>query len=105
MGNFGKVSICIDDLYAASKANHPAITKSDKNGKTYASVVVWHNEPNEWNNDISLQLSAPKDVDAPKVYIGNGRTAQAAAKAAPAPQAAATPHPANGYVDTGVGAR
>ena len=99
MGNFGKVSICLDDLFAASKAKHPSVTEG-KNGKKYASVVIWHNEPNEWNNDISLQLSAPKDVDAPKVYIGNGRTAQAAAKAAPAPQAA-TPHPANGYVDIG----
>jgi len=40
MANRTQVSICIDDLFAASKAGHPAITKSTKNNNTtYADVT------------------------------------------------------------------
>jgi hypothetical protein len=88
MSKFEKVSICIDDLYHASKAQHPAITKH-KNGKKYASVVIWFNdEPDKFGNDISLQLSPPKDVQAEKVYLGNGRTYKPETAASVKPAAA-----------------
>jgi hypothetical protein len=66
-----KGSICIDDIYAAAKANHSAITTA-KNGKKYANIIVWTNEtPDQYNNIGSIQLNQPKDADDKKVYIGN----------------------------------
>lgn len=68
-----RVSICIDDLFAASKAGHKAIT-TGKNGKKYAAVDIWHNDQlDKFGNDWSVQLY---DADAtPKAtYIGNGKT-------------------------------
>ena len=43
MSKFDLGSICIDDLFAASKAGHSSITTA-KNGKKYADICIWHNE-------------------------------------------------------------
>ena len=64
-------SLCLDDLFAASKAGHPGITTA-KNGKKYASFVIWENEtPDQYGRMGSLQLSQPKDSTLSKVYFGN----------------------------------
>ena len=64
-------SICIDDLFAASKAGHVAITTA-KNGKKYANIVIWQNDvPDQYGKMGSIQLSQPKDSQDKKVYIGN----------------------------------
>jgi len=64
-------SICLDDLFAASKANHPAI-KAAKNGKKYANITIWENEqPDNYGNHFSVQLyNAETQVPT---YIGNGK--------------------------------
>lgn len=64
-------SICIDDLFAASKEGHPSITVA-KNGKKYANIIIWLNEqPDQYGKIGSVQLSQPKDSQEKKVYIGN----------------------------------
>lgn len=71
MANKTRVSICIDELFAASKAKHPAITTAN-NGKKYATVDIWENDtPDKFGNDFSVQLY---DKEAKKAtYIGNGK--------------------------------
>jgi len=72
MANRTQVSICIDDLFAASKAGHPAITKSSKNNKSYARVDIWENdETDAHGNDFSVSLYDKATKKA--TYIGNGR--------------------------------
>lgn len=69
---FKKGSICLDDLFAASKAGHPAITTA-KNGKKYANFVMFENEtPDEYGNIGSIQLNK-KEKEEKAVYIGNLR--------------------------------
>ena len=66
-----KASICLDDLFTASKSGHSSITTA-KNGKKYATVMIWvNNEPDQYGRIGSIQLSQPKDSQEPKVYIGN----------------------------------
>jgi|694.fasta_scaffold14321_12 hypothetical protein len=49
-----------------------------KNGKKYLAIDIWINdEPNEWGNDVSANISQTKEereAKAKKVYIGNGQT-------------------------------
>lgn len=71
MSSFQNGSICLDDLFAASKALNPAIT-TGKNGKKYASITIWHNdEVDKFGNDGSIQLNSKDKAD--RVYIGNIR--------------------------------
>ena len=66
-----KASICLDDLFTASKNGHSSITTA-KNGKKYANVVIWVNDKEDQYGKIgSVQLSQPKDSQEQKVYIGN----------------------------------
>jgi len=66
-----RVSICLDDLFAASKAGHPAI-KIANNGKKYAAVDIWHNDqPDTYGNDMSVSLYDKEQKKA--TYIGNGK--------------------------------
>jgi hypothetical protein len=68
---YKKGSLCLDDLFTASKSGHPSITTA-KNGKKYASFIIWENEtPDQYGRMGSVQLSQPKDSTASKVYIGN----------------------------------
>jgi hypothetical protein len=69
-------SICINDIYEASKAGHSAINTA-KNGKKYANIVIWINDnKDKFDNDISIQLNSHQDKRETegKVYIGNGKT-------------------------------
>ena len=71
-------SICLDDLFAASKESHAAITVA-KNGKKYANIVIWVNEqPDQYGKMGSVQLSQPKDSQEKKVYVGNLNAPKAA---------------------------
>ena len=73
MSKFDLGSICIDDLFAASKAGHSSITTA-KNGKKYAGICIWHNEePDKYGNDGSIQLNSKKEMreTEAKIYIGN----------------------------------
>lgn len=69
-------SICIDTIMEQGKAKHSAFQKG-KNGKIYANISVWLNdEPDEYDNVMSLKLSASKealekDKEQGKIYIGN----------------------------------
>lgn len=70
------ISVCLNDLYAQSKAGHARISKN-KNGNTYAQLTVWVNEqPDKFGNNVSVQLY---DANAEKkvIYVGNGRTGDA----------------------------
>lgn len=73
MSKFDLGSICLDDLFAASKAGHSSITTA-KNGKKYANICIWHNpEQDKYGNDGSIQLNSQKEKreSESKVYIGN----------------------------------
>lgn len=66
-------SICLTDIGNAVKAGHSAITKGN-NGKTYCNILVWENdEPDQYNNNFSVQLNAKKDApeSEKKQYVGN----------------------------------
>lgn len=73
-------SICLDDLFAASKSGHVSITTA-KNGKKYAQLSVIENEePDKYGNDFSVGLY---DKEAKKTtYIGNGKKYKAQQQAA-----------------------
>jgi viroplasmin and RNaseH domain-containing protein len=68
---YHKGSICIDDLFAASKAGHSSV-KTGNNGKKYAQVIIWTNDTADKFGKVgSIQLSQPKDSNETKVYIGS----------------------------------
>ena len=69
-------SICITDLMETLKQQHSAFSKSPKNGKVYANILVWINDDEDkYGNNVSLQLSSTKDKrdSEEKVYIGNAK--------------------------------
>lgn len=67
-------TICINDIWEAIQSQHSSMTKSDKNGKVYASVKIWINpEPDKYGNNASVQLSPKKDTEDQSLYIGNLR--------------------------------
>ena len=84
MPKLGTISICYTDLKNALNANqnHSSITKSERNGKIYLDCVIWEkDEPDQYGNDLSMQLNSKKDnqgTDA-KIYLGNGRKYKASA--------------------------
>lgn len=70
-----KGSICVDDIFAASKEGHVAFNKS-KNGKTYANIVIFENDkPNQYGNTGAIALSGNKEDKT--TYIGNLREPKA----------------------------
>lgn len=73
MSKLRNISICYTDLVALGKAGHSAFSRH-KNGKIYLSVSVWDNDkPNEWGQDVAMQLNPAKDSEDKKVYVGNGK--------------------------------
>jgi hypothetical protein len=64
-------SICYDDIQAIPKDK---LFKSQK-GKTYINISIWMNdEPDNFGNDGSIQLSQSKEereAKEKKIYIGN----------------------------------
>lgn len=67
-------SICLTDLIEKAKQFHPAFSKSEKNGKVYVNITVWHNEQEDkYGNIMSIQLSEKKDQrqDGKAFYLGN----------------------------------
>lgn len=74
MSKLRNISICYTDLVALGKAGHSAFSRNKKTGKIYLSVSVWDNDkPNEWGQDVAMQLNPAKDSDDKKVYVGNGK--------------------------------
>ena len=78
MPKLGTISICYTDLKNALNANqnHSSITKSERNGKIYLDCVIWEkDEPDLYNNDLSMQLNSKKDNQGTeaKIYLGNGK--------------------------------
>lgn len=66
-------SICLTDLIAKAKEQHPAYSKA-QNGKIYVNINAWLNdEADKFGNVLSLQLSEKKDqkVNGKSFYIGN----------------------------------
>jgi hypothetical protein len=62
---------------------HSAFSRSVKNNKVYANIVVWKNaNPDEFGNSISIQLSSVKEkrevekATFGKGYIGNAKIIQ-----------------------------
>lgn len=73
MGKMITGSICLTDLSNKYKEGHSAFT-TGKNGKIYMSILVWENdEPDQYNNNFSVQLNPVKDApdNERKQYIGN----------------------------------
>jgi len=52
---------------------------SKKTSDSYVNVTIWINSDlDDFNNDVSIQLNPPKDVELDhKIYIGNGKTNKA----------------------------
>lgn len=66
------VSICLSDIPAEKR------TKSDKNGKTYASIVVDERRDGEdkYGNTHMVYMSQTKEertAKATRVFVGNGK--------------------------------
>lgn len=69
-------SICISDLVEAAKKRHSAFSKSVKNGKLYANILIWeNNEKDEYGNTHSIQLNSTKEKKEAegKTYIGRAK--------------------------------
>ena len=80
MSNRINSSICLTDLGEKYRAGHSAFTKANNN-KVYVSLTTWINdEADKFGNNVSHQLNSKQDKrDAEgKVYVGNGKTADAA---------------------------
>lgn len=64
------ISLCADDL-------KPHLTKSEKNGKYYVSVVVdERKETDKFGNTHTAYISQSKEqreAKQPKQYVGNGK--------------------------------
>ena len=87
MSNRINSSICLTDLGDKYRAGHSAFTKAN-NGKVYVSLTTWINdEADKFGNNVSHQLNSKQDKrDAEgKVYVGNGKTADAVQVAQVAP--------------------
>lgn len=73
MSSLISVSVCLDDL----EAIQGAVTKSDKNGKRYANIVVSERrEPASWGDTHTVYASQTKEeraAKAPKVFVGSGK--------------------------------
>lgn len=66
------VSVCLSDIPAEKR------TKSDKNGKTYASIVVDERRDGEdkYGNTHMVYMSQTKEertAKATRVFVGNGK--------------------------------
>lgn len=72
-------SICLTDLADAFRNGHSAFTTA-KNGKVYANIVLWENEPDQYGNTGSFQLNSAKDSEDKKVYFGNLKSAKSEPK-------------------------
>jgi len=66
-------SICFTDLMEAAKAGNKAFSRA-ANGKVYLSFVAWEkDEDDKFGNNISFQLSKPKDSEEKQPYFGNAK--------------------------------
>jgi hypothetical protein len=78
-------SINITDLMDHLKEKHSAFVKG-QNGKIYCNISVWLNEePDQYDNIMSIKLSATKeaiekDKEQGKIYIGNCKENEATTK-------------------------
>lgn len=68
-------SLCYTDIVKYAKQGHPAFSRSTKNGKVYFNISIWDNEGDQvkFGNDVGIQLSPPKESEAERPYIGNGK--------------------------------
>ena len=85
MSNRINASICLSDIGEKVKEGHSSI-KIGNNGKKYVAVTIWVNDiSDKYGNNVSIQLNSAQDKrDAEgKVYVGNGKTADAVSSAAP----------------------
>jgi hypothetical protein len=74
------ISLDYTQLMEKAKAAHSAFNRG-KNGHAYLSISVWVNDlSDEYGNDVSAQLNSKKEKREAEgvVFVGNGRTAQAA---------------------------
>lgn len=86
MSNRINSSICLTDLADKYRAGHSAFKKAN-NGKVYVSLTTWINDqPDSYGNNVSHQLNSTQENREAegKVYVGNGKTADAQQHAAPA---------------------
>lgn len=68
--------VCVSDLIDQAKKGHSAFTKSEKNGKVYANILIWENdEADKFSQTHAIQLNSTKEKkDAEgKIYIGNAK--------------------------------
>ncbi|WP_313373793.1 hypothetical protein [Chishuiella sp.] len=64
-------SINLSELNEQAKKGHKAFSRG-KNGKIYFNVNVWINdEPDQYNNDASVQLNFKDATKDDQMYIGN----------------------------------
>lgn len=64
-------SISLTKLLEEAKKAHSAFY-TGKDGKKYCNVKIWVNdEPDQFDNHVSLQLNSKKDSENYKVYLGN----------------------------------
>ena len=66
-------SLCLSDINEHAKKGHKAFSRG-KNGKIYFNVNVWINdEPDQYNNDASVQLNFKDAMKDDQEYVGNLR--------------------------------
>ena len=64
-------SLNLSTILEEAKKAHSAFA-TGKNGKKYMSIKIWLNdEEDKFGNKMSVQLSAKKDAEKEKIYIGN----------------------------------
>ncbi len=72
--------VCVNDLIDQAKKGHSAFTKSEKNGKVYANILIWENdEADKYGQTHAIQLNSTKEKKEAegKIYIGNAKPVEA----------------------------
>lgn len=73
---FRVVSICMTDIWEFAKKSHSALSRSERNGKVYASLLIGDkDEPDQFNQDVYVKLNPHKDKKETEGgdFVGNGK--------------------------------
>jgi len=76
MSKLRNISLDLSKIQEAIQNNHSSV-RTAQNGKKYLSIQVWDSdEPDQYQNNVSVKLSNTKEEVEAKVkpvYIGNGK--------------------------------
>mgnify|MGYP000713525698 CR=1 FL=1 len=95
---FRVVSICMTDIWEYAKKAHSALSRSEKNGKVYASLLIGDkDEKDKYGQDVYVKLNPQKDKKETEGsdFVGNGKIMEAKSQA---PQASDIPSSDDQYL-------